>query len=581
MSDDHDDSYGTFDLTSSHGSAPPWGWDYVLVFRAPKEASPSPSISASSSSDAALLAADTVRVAVLSSLRAAGFSYSQLWLPSDAIVLVRLALPEPTMLAKAEAHALKLRLLPRYGGGYLAFEHDRAHVFVNELRRAKGLPYFAPADRVLLTVATIRSREDWGAGLNIGTLKRQGKILQAFPLHTSPERETLLSQFVYKNWWNPRLIMPLDMLEEYFGSRVTIYFAWLAFYARMLLGLAALSVPVYAVLHYTDSPNVDAWTRLVWGLGLCFWATYWLEYWKRRNAVLNVKWGLDRFYEENENEIRPDFQGENTQGFYCRGGFVNLEDLDPSAAAAAAQPGLWDRLRSQLLRTAGADTEEEEESAEDVLRIGGGDDADFVLEAPITGLTFSDLPVFPYSSKKQLQNRSYVSSLIALFFALCVAALSFLILFFKTEIIALFGADFGKYVPGIATALLISVSDTLWKGASLKLTKWENHRTAQTYEDSLITKRFAFQFVSSKFFGSCCLDVKTLAPNVHTFSTSDSDLVFRYVHVPVAFHVRFPRRKQTTSHCFISRWSNHSRLPTPALWGHRASLTVWRSLKRR
>ncbi|CDF33096.1 unnamed protein product [Chondrus crispus] len=239
-------------------------------------------------------------------------------------------------------------------------------------------------------------------------------------------------------------------------------------------------------------------------LGLCFWGTYWLDYWKRRNAVLNVKWGLDKFYEDNENDIRADFEGDDRQGFYCRGGFVNLEDLGPERAAAdnferAREPGLRSRIRGQLLRVTGAHAAFEP-SGEDVIRIGGGNDPDFVLDAPITGLTFSSLPVFPYASKRDVQRRVYISSLVTLFFASCVGACSFLNLFFKKSITGLFGSHaFAKFAPGMAQAVIISVADPLWKRATLKLSKWENHRTTQASENSIITKRFAFQFVSSKF----------------------------------------------------------------------------------
>lgn len=515
MTDDEDitpaSAYGTIadDLTSSHGDAPPWGWDYVLVFPAPEAATSEQD----SSPDPALTAINDVRISTLSALRTASFSYSQLWLPADGLVLVRLSLPESALFEKAAADGLRLRLLPRYGAGYLVFDSDRPYVFDYAFRTDQGLPYFPPAVRVQLTLATLRSRDDWGAAINLGTLRRSGVLKQAFALHAHPEREQLLESAVYKQWWNPRLIIPLHDLKEYFGSRVAIYLAWLAFYARMLLGIAVTSIPVYIVLRMTDAPRVEAWTRLLWGLSLCIWGTYWLEYWKRRNAVLNVKWGLDRFYEDNENDIRPDFKGEDTQGFYCRGGFVNLEDLDPENAAAesferADEPGMRDRIHARLLQAAGVSDRQDEEDQDDVIRIGGGDDVDFVLEAPITGLTFPDLPVFPYSSKGKLKDRIQISGLVTLFFALLVAACSFLILFFKTEIVDFFGADrFGKFVPGIATALLISISDPLWKGVSLKLTKWENHRTIQSYEDSLITKRFAFQFVSSK----CCSSPTSLS----------------------------------------------------------------------
>lgn len=467
----------TTSYTQASGTRPPYGWDYALVFPATSSplSDPTP--------------ADHVRLHVLTKLLSASFSFSQLWVPAQSRVLVLLALPESVMQQKAHLDGLHLRLKPRYGAGFLAFDPDRAHVFVNDSRVANGLPYFTPAQRVKVTLDVLRSRESWGAALNFNTLKRNGHLKQAFALHASPERHQLVQDVVYRRWWHPSPSLPLARLRHYFGTRVTLYLAWLSFYARMLIGIAALSIPVFLLMRVSHSEEVEAWMRLCWGLAVCFWGTYWFEYWKRRNAVLNVQWGLTTFYDDSENDLRAEFRGQDKNGFYSRGGFVNLDDLGMNSTGEGV------RRRWVQEGEFGAATSGDA----DVVLIGGNGDPDFRLEAPVTGLHFADLPKFPYSSRAQWRRRMWITSFITLVFSIVIAMLSVAILFYKKQITLLFSAEgFGRSVPGIATALLISASDSMWKVVSLHLTEWENHRTAQSYENSLISKRFAFQFVSSK-----------------------------------------------------------------------------------
>lgn len=451
----------------NHGDRPPWGWDYAFSFLSYDDHMARGDKSVTD----AVRDGDSARMRVLDSLRRTRFAYTQLWLPTEGAVVVRFALPEPVMMAKAELIGIELRLKAQYGGGFLPFKESRIHHFENHTAwYAAGSPFFCPSDRVLLTLTVLRSRDQWGAAINAERLLVEGELLKAFALHAEPERRALIQKAVYTKWWSPTYPPPLMDMKKYFGARVTLYFAFVSFYARMLLGLAASSIPVSLALRYGSDAVVSA-TRLLFGMALVFWATYFFEYWKRRNAVLNVKWGLNDFYDDTENDVRPQFEGTMRPGFYCSGGFVSLDDL------------------------AASDTRKANEG---VVRIGSNTDPDFELEAAVTGLTFHDLPMFPHSSKQAFKRRIYRSAVLTAFFATCVGAATFMILFYKSAIIACFGAlGFARFVPGIANGLLISISDPLWRKISTKLTLWENHRTNQGYENSVVIKRFAFQFVSN------------------------------------------------------------------------------------
>lgn len=55
----------------------------------------------------------------------------------------------------------------------------------------------------------------------------------------------------------------------------------------------------------------------------------------------------------------------------------------------------------------------------------------------------------------------------------------------------------GKSLAGFLNGLQITVLNSVYQMVAIGLTKWENHRTDTEYEDSLVAKLFAFQFVNS------------------------------------------------------------------------------------
>lgn len=481
------------DAPLSHGITPSAGWDYAFTFEAPRTTTSSLSITQKS--------ADAARIALLKDLTDAGFSYTQFWVPSSATIVVRVALSESTMMEKAEQAGLSLRVTSTYGAGYLAFSQQKAHYFENHARSLRDLPYFTPAQRLLITQITLRSREHWGAAVNVNQLYRDGVLTRAFALHARKERDPLVRGAVYYPWWKPFRAFPLFALHQYLGSRIALYFAWLLFYTRMLVGFSIFAIPVTIAAHFSHpTSSMHASVQLVFGFVTVFWAMYWIRYWQRRNAIIAAQWDLSADEDDHANILRDDFGGIETHGFYSKGGFVNLSDLAqestqtlPSRNNISQQRGAhsssqqannyddfdsdnsFDASNSVCLHAQNLTLSDlvlnEPPDSERVVVVGGGRDDDLKLYAPVTDIKFDDLPIQRFCSRSLVRGRVAITTAISAAFTSVVGILSFCILFFRQEINVLIGLSEQSTVSaGVLTAVLIIASDGSWRTISTNLT---------------------------------------------------------------------------------------------------------------
>lgn len=506
-SDDFKSSPRSFAAAASPVRAaakPAWGWDYCFIFRAPNFTSgqvretnspvcgvdeewedqpfsgkDSPQNGVGSpvgsdlspgrrevaldadscvvldeTTDKAVVEAVEMRVDILSRLRSAGFVFSQIYVPTESVIYLRFGLSQRRLKEKAELMEMELELKEQYGSGYLKFTRGRANCFRNADRETveAGAPYFCPSDRILIILATLQSKENWGCDLNIERLVYKQKISSAFAVHSTATRDRLIQDVVWDRWYDPTWKPPLRSMKEYLGARVTLYFGFLSFYARCLIGIAVVSVPAYTAYRLTRSAVAIAVLRVIFGISLVVWTTFFLEGWKRRNAIVNIDFGLNDYHEDMSDETRPQFRGDKRIGFYCHGGFVDLSDL-------------------------AGDADEE------------------------SNIATADLPKNPWQDPTEARNALLVSIAVTSACVSVVAALIFLILFFRGEIVDYFdttrAAGLKDAVPGILNAIVITGSDPVWRIVSLALTRRENHRTNQLFENSLVLKRFSFQFFSN------------------------------------------------------------------------------------
>ncbi|KAM6942860.1 anoctamin-5b [Xenentodon cancila] len=203
----------------------------------------------------------------------------------------------------------------------------------------------------------LKEREKTG----IKRLLSNGTYTAAFPLHDcrywkrARNAECESERYnLYKHW--ARFLcfykeQPLNLIRQYYGEKIGIYFAWLGFYTEMLFFAAVMGLIcfVYGVLSYDDnisskeicdaeiggsivmcplcdkkcpfwklnSTCLSSWQShlfdnegtVFFAIFMGIWVTLFLEFWKRRQARLEYEWDLVDFEEEQQQlQIRPEFE---------------------------------------------------------------------------------------------------------------------------------------------------------------------------------------------------------------------------------------------------------------------------------
>ena len=143
--------------------------------------------------------------------------------------------------------------------------------------------------------------------LNIPVLTYTKLLTMHYALHDNAEVAYLRDAWVsppkgFKSWLCLGLNRPQPLLRirDYFGEKVAIYFAWLDTYTRALVLPAIVGVIFQAF-------GGQGLSLLAFGGFVSIWATTQTEVWKRRNAFLNLWWGMSNF-KTTESE-RPAFYG--------------------------------------------------------------------------------------------------------------------------------------------------------------------------------------------------------------------------------------------------------------------------------
>ncbi|ETE64554.1 Anoctamin-3, partial [Ophiophagus hannah] len=188
--------------------------------------------------------------------------------------------------------------------------------------------------------------EDGKPKMGINRLLSNGTYEAAFPPHegSHKSRHPIKTHgaknhrhLLYERWarWGMWYkYQPLDLIRRYFGEKIGLYFAWLGWYTGMLIPAALVGLFVFLYGLFTmDSSQVtylfDNGGTVFFAIFMAIWelffefglvdqytvnrlTTVFLEFWKRRRAVLTYDWDLID-WEDEEEELRPQFEAKYSQ----------------------------------------------------------------------------------------------------------------------------------------------------------------------------------------------------------------------------------------------------------------------------
>lgn len=208
----------------------------------------------------------------------------------------------------------------------------------------------------------LRTRyEDNKTKIGIKRLVSNQTYLAAYPLHEGEYKSehSILTHgaendrhLLYQIWARPRMwykYQPADLIRDYFGEKIAIYFAWLGFYTAYLIPASIVGLIVFlygciTMFDYVPSNEIcnataagglvmcplcdkrcnywkleksctysrvtylfDNPATVFFAIFMCLWATMFLEFWKRRQAVIQYDWDVADFEEEGET-VRPEYE---------------------------------------------------------------------------------------------------------------------------------------------------------------------------------------------------------------------------------------------------------------------------------
>ncbi|XP_033629519.1 anoctamin-4-like isoform X7 [Asterias rubens] len=241
-----------------------------------------------------------------------------------------------------------------------AFIRDREDEFVMEDRST----FFSMSQRNRMVHEILeKCRYDPGNKTKFGIdhMINNGSYVAAYPLHEGEykSKHSMLTHgplndrhLLYEEWARPGRWykkQPLNLISDYFGEKIGLYFAWLGFYTEMLtysaiVGLivffyGCISLPFDGVTEqicnatdwktFTMCPQCDErcsyWlletscfysqltylfdngATVFFAAFMSLWATMFCEFWKRRQNELDYDWDLFGFEDQEEN-CRPQFE---------------------------------------------------------------------------------------------------------------------------------------------------------------------------------------------------------------------------------------------------------------------------------
>ena len=260
---------------------------------------------------------------VIGKLRALNLNVDQFVNKSNTLLFVKISAPDTVLRYEAEERRIRLRLKDVYGGALCAYsrEIESKQAFDKPL---DGFELFCSAQQLKIIDEVCHS-EPYGVDdpfeaaqnqISFAKLQQEDPVpglpivAAYFPLHHDRMRLRLLNE------WARALIkpQPLELVREYFGEKLALFFTWMGYYCTMLWipALIGLYITIQDYNFYRDSLHLSNPYNVVFAIVIAIWSNMFSQLWKNLESSLKYKWDTLDF--ENLEEIRKDFkENDNTE----------------------------------------------------------------------------------------------------------------------------------------------------------------------------------------------------------------------------------------------------------------------------
>jgi hypothetical protein len=166
---------------------------------------------------------------------------------------------------------------------------------------------FRGVDRLKLIHSIITANEKGCGRLDMTKLLKKNCVDAYFPLHDLVELRELEKIWLlfFQAPWNQNV----GAVKDYFGEKIGLYFLWIGHYTSWLAPAAFVGSLCWINVAIDDN-SPDAPAMPYFAAFICIWSTLFLEYWKRKEKLYSMRWGMVGF--EATEEVRPQFRGDKT-----------------------------------------------------------------------------------------------------------------------------------------------------------------------------------------------------------------------------------------------------------------------------
>lgn len=166
--------------------------------------------------------------------------------------------------------------------------------------------HFKEMDRIRLISMILNHAFEINELINLGFLSTQ------YPIHRKSKLRELNEGFASLRVYYKKT--DHEVLRNYYGEKIALYFAWLQFYLRWLIFPSILGLIVFIIQEASggleDSNNewtIAEGTNFVFVIALCISSSFFDQMWARREARFAWKWGCSD--KEDDEHQRTEYEG--------------------------------------------------------------------------------------------------------------------------------------------------------------------------------------------------------------------------------------------------------------------------------